>query len=476
MIHIVSNQSAFKSGATNVHPKSYWTSADDLKFATLKNRHMGIQLDAGHDITNSKMKEVTQLISALAQNPDTADKANEMYEALSSIIKKAAEDSYEIRDIDQAQLEKIYKELSNDLVSHLSTSTQNKGLASTIAETFEYGKSLPFSNQNFFGDFIKNLVTKMNQDFITRYYPGTGAILAPSHKIVQLIENEAGQSFTQSDLADLAIRDYNQDSSKYFIAEPNGTLRFNLTPDEIVSVYIADNFKDKEGVWADQLQIGDSYRDADGKVVTLNTLDQYYNFKKAFADKQVTKVYSAPRDLKPIEITFEVPIAQAGEWTPEQKKGFKDTAIADGKLITTLAKETGANTIDDALVTISSALSDIHTTKAKYKTLAKLQNDTIALSQKLGITDHNIDFGQVQELIAEQELSQYETAPEASRNVRMNLFDLDSVKLKFFVPEVFKGTPKVQDWHNMGDRELLQQFGEAFEATDEAAISKRLGV
>jgi hypothetical protein len=72
MIHIVSNLSATKSGATNVHPSSYWKSAEKLKYVTYRNRHMGIQLDASHEILQSKMKEVTQAISALSQNPDTA--------------------------------------------------------------------------------------------------------------------------------------------------------------------------------------------------------------------------------------------------------------------------------------------------------------------------------------------------------------------------------------------------------------------
>lgn len=295
---------------------------------------MGVQLDAGHDITNSKMKEVTQLISALAQNPDTAEKAMEMYEALSNIIKQAAEKSYDIlsKDITQQELEKLYSSLSRSLVAHLKDSN-DKGLAKTIAETFEYGKALPFSNQNFFKDFMKDLVTKMNRDFITRYYPGTGAVLIPSHKIVQLFENANGEVFTQDELTSLAISDYNLNRQNYIKFNLDGT---EIAPktDDIIDEFIAKNFIDSE-IHSSEAQIGDTIRivtdvhfegplpqlDATAeliadtgegydmpveKIIVLDSLTKYYEFKREHKNEMVFKVHNAVRDLKPIEITYDI--------------------------------------------------------------------------------------------------------------------------------------------------------------------------
>ena len=264
---------------------------------------MGVQLDATHHILNSKVKEVTQLMSALAQNPDTADKANEMYDALANVVKDAAEKYYEgVKDVDQEKLEKLYKNLSNDLAKGLSRSATS-GLAQVIAETFDYGKALPFSNQNFFGEFIKTLVTKMNEDFIIRYYPGSGCVLLPSHETIQIFEDAQGNTYTQNDLIKLAINDYNKDSSGYFIVgSETGINNYNLTTDQIINSYLSKKFPDDK-ILASQAQLGDTI---DGNY--LNSLDKYYKFKNQYkdADVTVTKNYNHPRDLKPIQITFDV--------------------------------------------------------------------------------------------------------------------------------------------------------------------------
>ncbi|MGV8961975.1 MAG: hypothetical protein ACOH2V_01160 [Candidatus Saccharimonadaceae bacterium] len=271
---------------------------------------MGVQLDASHDIAGSKMKEVTQLISALSQNPDTADRANEMYIVLAETIELAMEPYLkQIKDITPDKLKKLYASLSRDLVRKLSTS-DTQGLAKAIAETFEYGKVLPFSNQNFFSSFIKNLVTQMNQDFITRYYPGTGAILTPSHKIIQLLQNAQGEVFTQGDLRVLAINEYK--TLNYLITENDGNggvSEKRPTTEEIIDNYIDIHFPDSS-VNADELQLEDSVRimdDGTEKIVRLNNLDIYYKIKKDYKGKKVTVVHSIARDLKPIEITFTVP-------------------------------------------------------------------------------------------------------------------------------------------------------------------------
>jgi hypothetical protein len=170
MIHVVSNHSSFKSGASNLHKSSFWTVGDKLKFTTYNNRHYGVQLDASHDIEGSKMKEVTQMMSALSQNPDTADKADEMYQNLSNAIEASINKIYkkEIKKgvTEEDLLKERYKLLSNNLVKSLNNSpTQN--LANIIAESFEHGELVPFSNQNFFKELIKDLVVRLNKDFIT---------------------------------------------------------------------------------------------------------------------------------------------------------------------------------------------------------------------------------------------------------------------------------------------------------------------
>jgi hypothetical protein len=307
MIHIISNQTAFKSGATNVHGSEYWLNNNPLKYATYKNKHMGVQLDATHEITGSKTREVTQMISALAQNPDTADKAHEMYENLANIIKDSAEPYLKsIQNLDADGIKKLYSNLSKDLVKHLAQSN-DRGLAKTIAETFEYGKLLPFSNQNFFKSFVENLVINMNQDFITRYYPGTGAILLPSHKIVQIYNDANGNTFTQADLAKEAIQDSVANPNLYHELDPTGQT-IQLNTEQIIEKYISEKFPPVD-LTTDKVQIGDVIA-AGEEVINLDTLDKYYKFKQNYQGQLVKKLLNVPRDLKPIEITFT--IAESG--------------------------------------------------------------------------------------------------------------------------------------------------------------------
>ena len=55
---------------------------DYLSYSTFKNRFIGPQLDANHEANDSRIKEITQVISALAQNPNTAEIAQEAYEEI----------------------------------------------------------------------------------------------------------------------------------------------------------------------------------------------------------------------------------------------------------------------------------------------------------------------------------------------------------------------------------------------------------
>jgi len=90
IIHIISNASAVKAGGLGVNPKSSWTNSDKLSYATHESRFLGPQLDANHEADNSRIKEVTQVISALAQNRDTYKLAEEAYNDIAKVIENSA--------------------------------------------------------------------------------------------------------------------------------------------------------------------------------------------------------------------------------------------------------------------------------------------------------------------------------------------------------------------------------------------------
>ena len=56
-------------------------------YYSFEHRHMGPQLDASHDADGAEVKEITQVISALAQNLSTSELADSVYKDLAKIIK-----------------------------------------------------------------------------------------------------------------------------------------------------------------------------------------------------------------------------------------------------------------------------------------------------------------------------------------------------------------------------------------------------
>jgi len=302
MIHIVSNKSTFKSGATNVHPASYWN--DDTKtklaYATYKAAFIGPQLDAGHEADASKIKEITQIISALAQSPLTAHIAKEVYEDLARIIKLSAEPYIKkTTNLTEADKEKYYRTLSHSFAFALSKS-DNNSLAKTIAESFGQGANLPFSSQSFFREFSRNLITRMNNEFIVRYYSGIAAVLNPSHRIVQIFESADGTVHLQGDLAKKAFAAY-----KYVEGMPI------LSNEQIIENYISTQFQPEVLTSLVQVQPEDVIQitDLDGLVVfeqPLNTIDKYYQLKEQdIPDGYIIKrLRNVPRDLRPAQMTF----------------------------------------------------------------------------------------------------------------------------------------------------------------------------
>ena len=159
---------------------------------------MGPQLDASHDIDTSQIKEITQVISALSQNGNTADLAREAYSDIAKIIKKATEPYLRYMEPGKAvNKEELYKYISDKFIKTVENS-KGDNIAKILIGTFSEDDKIPFSNQNFYSAFVKDVITRMNNEFITRYYSGTGAVLIPSHGIIQLFDIPVKDEFNKT--------------------------------------------------------------------------------------------------------------------------------------------------------------------------------------------------------------------------------------------------------------------------------------
>lgn len=304
IIHVLSNKSALKAGATNLNSSKYWTNNSTLMYSTYDSRFMGPQLDASHGTDSSEIKEITQLISALAQGGLTSEVANKVYSDIANVIKKAASPYIEGLGSDNSDL---YNYLSTKFVDTILISKGESLAKSLIYSIKEDGISIPFSNANFFNLFVKDVVTRLNNEFISRYYSGVGSILLPSQGVIQvydrLITDENGNQrsvvMTQADLIQEALNNYNEAE---FIEKYN---RLPESNEDIINTYKEEIFK-QIPVKIDQIEIGDTIS-VYGMPYTITTPEQYYKFKKKYINAGILyKIPSIPRDLKPTLHTFKV--------------------------------------------------------------------------------------------------------------------------------------------------------------------------
>lgn len=304
-IHVISNGGSFKSGGTNINPRDFWKTNDKLAYNTYENRYMGPQLDANHTADQSKIKEITQIISALAQNPTTAYMAEEVYSDIARIIESSAKPYVNItesKNLSRKAINDFYQVLSRKFAFNLANS-DGINLANTIAETFGQTELLPFSNQHFFRAFVEDMITKMNSEFITRYYPGIGAILNPSHNMIQIYEDKNGNIYKQEELSKEAFDWYSTVKNDPSVVEYVNSFG-NNTQQNIIRAYINQKFENSE-VTVSEINPGDVVIVDETQELDLSDIDVYYNFKQRFSPEDIiTKIHIRPRDLKPSQITW----------------------------------------------------------------------------------------------------------------------------------------------------------------------------
>lgn len=219
MIGILAQESSVKNGATNVNGNDIYEPSykdgeeiiNDIMYSEFDTHFLGVQLDAYHVSDESMVNEISQVVAALAENQATPELYSELYKAIGSIIESeitSYKDKYLLKASDKKILEGNYdiEKLSKEYTKVLASSNRTSGNSKEIADMLtNIGvKYLPFSNNNFFKGFVINLMSKLSSDFIKRKYPGMGAVINPSYKMMQMYRDNLGNTFFHSDLLELA--------------------------------------------------------------------------------------------------------------------------------------------------------------------------------------------------------------------------------------------------------------------------------
>lgn len=306
MIHVLSNHTALKAGAAGLNGRHLWTENGSLLFSTYKSRFMGPQLDASHEADDSEIKEVSQVISALSQGGFTSDLANEVYSDIARIIKQSMDKYVKLLKPGKEDREKLYRILSNKFISSIRRSDREEVTKAIIDSLLANNVRIPFSNQNFYNLFVREIVTTLNNEFISRHYSGMGGVLIPSHGIFQVYDVYQPEIVSESgEIIEPAkwVVKTKEDLYKEALDRHSLEGRAALSNDQIVNDYINEVLPDYRTT-VDKIELGDTVR-LYGALITLDTAEKYYNFKNRYSPSiRAFKVISKARDLKPTLHTF----------------------------------------------------------------------------------------------------------------------------------------------------------------------------
>lgn len=201
------NKSAMKVGVGNLNTDVSWTDNSKLDYITMSTRYLGVQMDAEHELEDSDVTEMTQMISAISSHGYTSDIANRVYKDIGNVILEALADyDAAIKNDDPKE---IYKLLGEAFVKSFENNDRDTlGLAqafvlkaSKALKEGNYEFRLPFSAETVNGIFISTVSSLLTKKGIRRKYEGFAGVLTPSHDMIQYY-NIGGTNMMYEQFAD----------------------------------------------------------------------------------------------------------------------------------------------------------------------------------------------------------------------------------------------------------------------------------
>jgi hypothetical protein len=338
MIGILAQKSSVKNGASNINSSEIMKEkSPKLMYTDFDTNFFGIQLDANHVSDRSVVNEISQVISALAENQSTPELYSELYAAIGEIIDSEIKKyNKEFRtEIGEFNKEK----LSNDFIKVLKKSDQ-QGNSLEIVKLLEdlSADTIPISNHNFFGGFVINVISRLKTDFIKRKYPGISAVLNPSHGMLQMFEDEEGNAYFYDDLLELVEERHFEDVGGDLHTQNTQAIQRvidEMFPTEVLS---PENYGKIKPL--DHIRITNPNAEKEEDRVrnyNLQDIEDYYFIKEYIKNAEgltVEIIKNKPRDLKPIETSFK----QAGITrnifdNDPIRLTWAYTALLDGKVV-----------------------------------------------------------------------------------------------------------------------------------------------
>ena len=152
--------------------------------------HAGLQMNADHELKDSDVTLMTQMISALIQTGYFTDEVKDIYKEIGQVVAESLSIEKELMESDE--FEKIHLMLGKSLIEEFSSGSKDTiGLAQSYlmkaARELADGNidvKIPFSDPTLKGAFIANLVSNLNKKGIRQRYAGIADVLIPSRGMI----------------------------------------------------------------------------------------------------------------------------------------------------------------------------------------------------------------------------------------------------------------------------------------------------
>lgn len=316
------NKSAYKVGYANVNSVDAWSDDSELSTITMSTRHIGLQLNAEHELENSEVTEMTQMISSLAENWYTEGIINEIYKDIGAVVEESLKKIN--KDINLNNLGDLRIRLGKALVDAFKTKKDTLGLAQAFLSyaedalrKYDPDVEIPFSASTINSAFISTVTSMLNKKGIRRKYSGFAGILHPSYNVIQFyrftnpLTNKETTTLHES-VADLIVDykeqhpEFNHVSIKEFMYSPTLTVNGMSVNNPFVEDII-NHFDIKQGdtivVWNENLKDW-------SKPIVIDTWQKYDLYvNKQLLDSNnvpvsIKRLSLAPRNLQGANTTF----------------------------------------------------------------------------------------------------------------------------------------------------------------------------
>lgn len=316
MVGYLVNKSAIKVGSRNVNSSDSWYAKFDDAFKTtqMSLQYGGVQMDADHDLKESDVTEMSQMISSLIQNGYFTNEVNQIYSEIGGVVANSLK--LDLNLLAEDRQDEIHRMLGEDLIRAFSTGSKDTiGLAQSYllkaAQKLAEGDievNIPFSDPSIFGAFVADVISNINKSGIRRRYAGAQAVLVPSRGMIQYY-NYDGYEFTYNDLIKYLYNKVDENGNRIIYNQPilnyirnygvftEGNFILNGEIHPFISVI---NNRD--------VDMGDYilYINPEGKIeeIPINTWENFDRVRNQNLPGTFYKWSIKPRDLRQSDTTF----------------------------------------------------------------------------------------------------------------------------------------------------------------------------